>query len=116
MSADGFDSEALLDRVDGDRELLEELLEDFLEDRAEHMARVHEGVESGDMKVLYDGAHGMRGCVANFCASTAFELATRLQELASAGGGAEAEGLARQLEASVEKLEAGLRAFISGGR
>jgi len=107
-----FDREALLDRIDEDVELLGELFQDYLEDKEDHLEKVRQAVESSDMKLLYDGAHALRGCVANFCANTAFKIATELQDLASANGVAQAGAVAAKLENEIEQLTKELRAFV----
>ncbi len=113
--ADGgrFDAEGLLDRLDDDLELLGELFEDYLEDKEEHLGKVRKAIESADMTLLYDGAHALRGCVANFCANRAFEVATQLQDLASAGSSEQAKTLAGTLEKEIEQLTEDLRTFIA---
>jgi len=112
--ADGgrFDREDLLDRLDDDLELLGELFEDYLEDKEEHLGKVRTAISSGDMKQLYDGAHALRGCVANFCSNAAFQVATKLQDLANAGQTDQAPAVAAQLEKEIDMLTNELRAFI----
>jgi len=108
-----FDREALLDRLDEDLELLGELFEDYLEDKDEHLAKVRSAVASNDMKLLYDGAHALRGCVANFCANSAFKVATELQNQAGANQTSAVVATAQKLESEIDLLTQELRAFVA---
>ena len=107
-----FDRDALLERIDGDAELLGELFEDFLADTEQHLETARAGVADKDTKVLYEGAHALRGCVANFCANPAFELASELQNLATAGNHAAAPATLAKLEAEVKRVGEALRALV----
>ena len=114
MAANGkFDRAALMDRVDQDVELLGELFEDYLEDKDEHLEKLRAGVSASDAKTVYEGAHALRGCVANFCATSAFEVATQLQNLATAGDMGAVPSTASRLEKELDALTEALRAFVS---
>ena len=108
-----FDREALLERIDGDVELLAELFEDYLADTEEHLETARSGVADKDAKVLYEGAHALRGCVANFCATPAFEIASELQNLAGAKNLGPAPAMLTKLEAEVKRLTEALRALVA---
>jgi HPt (histidine-containing phosphotransfer) domain-containing protein len=108
-----FDREGLLERIDGDAELLGELFEDYLADTEEHIETARSGVADKDAKVLYEGAHALRGCVANFCAGPAFEVASELQNLASAGNHGAAPAALAKLEAEIKRLTEALRALVT---
>jgi HPt (histidine-containing phosphotransfer) domain-containing protein len=108
-----FDREALLERIDGDAELLAELFEDFLADTEQHVEAAREGVAEKNAKLLYEGAHALRGCVANFCATPAFEIASELQNLATAGNLGAAPAVLAKLEAEVKRVTEALRAFVA---
>jgi len=117
MAASGrFDREALRERIDDDMELLGELFEDYVEDKAEHLEKVRNAVASNDMKLMYEGAHALRGCVANFCAHGAFELATQLQEQATSGQAPGAIETAKQLEHEIDLLTEELREFVGASK
>jgi two-component system, sensor histidine kinase and response regulator len=107
-----FDREALLERIDGDAELLGELFEDYLADTEEHLETARSGATDKDSKTLYEGAHALRGCVANFCATAAFELASELQNVASANNHAAAPAAFAKLETELKRLTEGLRALV----
>jgi len=111
--AEVFNRKGLLDRVDGDRELLVDLFGDFVADKDEHLEVARTGVKEGNLDAIYDGAHALRGCVANFCAAGAFELATQLQQHASEGRLDAAAKLLPQLESAIDQLTEALRSFVS---
>ena len=62
---------------------------------------------------LYTGAHALRGCVANFCATPAFEVASELQNLATAENLGAAPAALAKLEAEVKRLTEALRALVA---
>jgi two-component system, sensor histidine kinase and response regulator len=107
-----FDREALLERIDGDAELLGDLFGDFLADTDQHLATARIGVSDKDFKTLYEGAHALRGCVANFCANAAFEIASELQNLASSENHAAAATALTKLEAEIKRVTESLRALV----
>jgi len=77
--SDIVDKEALLDRVDNDREFLAETVEMFNEDSPEILARIRDAAGRGDGAALAGAAHAFKGMVANFCAAAAVEAALKLE-------------------------------------
>ena len=76
------DLDAALERLGGDRELLESIVEMVLESCPSLMAKLCAAVLHRDAKSLEFAAHTLRGLIANFGAATACELAlilTRFQ-------------------------------------
>lgn len=115
MTTNLIDRAALLDRVGGDRELLEKLYEAFLQDQARYIAQMHSGLDGGDLEVLYEGVHGLQGCISNFCASSTFELTSRLRQAVAAGQAEQVEALVPQVEESLRALSDGLRELVHEG-
>jgi two-component system, sensor histidine kinase and response regulator len=110
-----FDREMLLERLDGDRELLGELFEDFLQDKDDHLKAGHAAIAASSIKGMYDAVHALRGCVANFCATRAFDVACRLQEHLHGDFGDDIAPLFKELEGEIAKLTSDLRAFVEQG-
>ncbi len=77
--SDIVDKEALLDRVDNDREFLAETVEMFNEDSPEMLAQIRDAAGRGDSDALAGAAHAFKGMVANFCAAEAVEAALKLE-------------------------------------
>jgi HPt (histidine-containing phosphotransfer) domain-containing protein len=113
--AERFDREMLLERLDGDRELLGELFEDFLQDKDDHLTAAHAAIEGSSIKGMYDAVHALRGCVANFCATRAFDVACRLQERLRGDFSDDIAPLFKELEAEIASLTTDLRAFVKQG-
>ena len=74
-----------LERVGGDRELLEEVAQLFLDDYPNSVTEIKEALAAGDPKGVERGAHSLKGAVANFGADSVVETAFAL-ELAGRNG------------------------------
>jgi HPt (histidine-containing phosphotransfer) domain-containing protein len=111
---DIFDQEALLDRVDNDREFLAETVEMLEEDGPDLLGQIRSAIDAGDSESLSVAAHTYKGMVANFCADSTAEAALRLEMMGKHGdlaGASEAfavlEDLARQLATALQELVQG---------
>lgn len=80
-----IDREALLDRLGGDQEFLQEIASLFLEDCPKLLADIRTAVSSEDARGLEHAAHALKGSVANFGAEAARQAAFRLEALGRAG-------------------------------
>jgi CheY-like chemotaxis protein/HPt (histidine-containing phosphotransfer) domain-containing protein len=80
-----FDQLALLARLDGDEELLQELVVLFLDDIPQRLGQLREAMICHNLPALAQAAHTLKGAVGNMCASRVFEAAQRLEDLAYAG-------------------------------
>lgn len=76
-----IDRDEVLDRVDGDMELLAEMVEIFLEDCPGLLTGIQKAIESQDVEALEYSAHTLKGAVGNFAAVGAFEAAFKLEEM-----------------------------------
>lgn len=74
-----LDREALLERVQGDKELAKELLEMFLEDVPGRLKIIHQAKETGDMKRITLEAHTIKGSSGNIGANDMSEAAFQLE-------------------------------------
>ena len=99
-----LDKEALLARVDGDTELLQELLALFLADCPRKLAEIRQAVANHDAKTIERAAHALKGSVSNFCAQPAFEAALKLELLGREGNLTQAEEAYEALEKEVARL------------
>src|SRR5207244_4187564 len=75
----------LLDRVAGDRELLQELVALFRADCPRMLGDVRAALASQDAAQLQRAAHALKGAVGNFGASAAWDTALHLEELGRGG-------------------------------
>jgi HPt (histidine-containing phosphotransfer) domain-containing protein len=79
--SDAFDENALMDRVDGDVEFLEETIAMLDEDSPALLNEIHAAVRSRDTANLAKAAHALKGMLANFCAEPAETAARDLETM-----------------------------------
>ena len=108
------DRDALLERVDGDLDLLKRMVEPFVSDCARVVGTIRVAVGRQDCRTLERSAHFLKGSVGNFCAPALFDLALRLERLAKAGDLTEAPPLLDPLEDGVDQLKRELTALVQG--
>jgi PAS domain S-box-containing protein len=106
-----FDRDAALDRVDGDRELLQEIIELFFDEMPGLLAAVQETITRCDAKALERAAHTLKGAVGNFGAKGAFDAALRLEVMGRGGDLTHVAGAYAELEREVARLEGALAAL-----
>lgn len=106
-----MDKATVLDRVEGDVELLKELVDLFRDDSARLLRELHAALDQGDARALERSAHALKGSVGNFCASSAWEAALNLETLARSGVIVGAEEALHALDREVEALNADLASF-----
>ena len=105
VSPDIIDVSEVLERVDGDKELLGELVELFLEESPSMLADVKEAVAQQDTKALEYSAHTLKGSVGNFGAKNAYEAAFVLEQAGRAGSLSGTEAALVALEKALQELE-----------
>ena len=103
-----LDQAALLDYVDGNRELLHKIVTRFLEKCPEMLTGIRDAVARQDSKALEFTAHTLKGAVGNFFAQEAWNAAYRLETLGSEGNLAQASEAVATLEAELERLRPAL--------
>ena len=79
---DLVDRVSLLDRVEGDQELLAEIIEIFLADAPQLLGAMQNALQQGDMILLERSAHSMKGAAGNMSASTVVNAAFQLEQSA----------------------------------
>lgn len=104
-----LDKASLLERLDGDQELLAELIELFLADCPNLLEEIRSAVASGDAPLLMRAAHTLKGSVSNFCAPRATEASQRLETLGRDGNIADAPAALASLENLIEHLRSELQ-------
>jgi PAS domain S-box-containing protein len=106
-----FDRAALLTRLEGDAELLDELIGLFLEDCPQRLTSVHDALARGDMEDLAQVAHTLKGAAGNLCAPLVQDAAKHLEAAARQGDVQAASDVFIRLEQEVTRLEAELTAL-----
>lgn len=80
-----FDREALLERLGGDSELVDEILQIFRESADELIAAVESAVSDGDLHRVERAAHSLKGALLNIAAEPVAERALRLEQAGRCG-------------------------------
>ena len=79
--SDAFDENALMDRVDGDVEFLQETITMLEEDSPALLDEIHAAARSRNAANLVKAAHALKGMLANFCAEAAETAALELETM-----------------------------------
>jgi two-component system, sensor histidine kinase and response regulator len=111
---DVIDVRALMDRLEGDRELLKELAGLYLEDEQGLVDQIAAAVQSGQADQMKRAAHTLKGSVGNFCAPAAHAAAAALENAGRDGQLAEVPALFARLVAELERFRTTLRALVDG--
>jgi HPt (histidine-containing phosphotransfer) domain-containing protein len=108
------DKASLLERLDGDHELLVELIELFVTDCPQWLEEIRGAVTTGDAARLTRAAHTLKGSVSNFCAPRAAETLQCLESLGRDANIVEAPPALARLESILERLCAELHQLAPG--
>jgi two-component system, sensor histidine kinase and response regulator len=106
---DVIDLAALMDRLEGDRELLAELIGLYFDDEQGLIDQIAAAISAGDANALARNAHTLKGSVGNFCAASAHAAAAALEAAGRDGRIAEAPGLFGRLTAELDRVREALR-------
>src|SRR5215831_15639595 len=101
-----------LERVEGDRELLEELAQMFAEESERNIAEIHAAFNAGDVKVLERLAHTVKGSASNIGAMSVAQAALALEEKARAEDLSSGAVLIAAVEAELGRLRPELDALV----
>ena len=108
------DQTALLERVEGDHELLFEMIHLFLEDVPQLLEGMREALKRKDMAVLERSAHSMKGAVGNFSADTTMAAAAQLEKDAKRGDVESSKASLAVLEGALNRLLPALAELCQG--
>jgi two-component system sensor histidine kinase/response regulator len=113
---DNLDMAAALERVEGDRELFQELAGLFADESPDNLARIRQGMKTGDAHAIEMLAHKIKGAALTLGAPRVSEAASDLENQARTGevGNADplVENLTRQLDLLLPTLESFCRQVI----
>jgi PAS domain S-box-containing protein len=99
-----LDSAAALDRVEGDRELLENLMGMFADECSQNIAEIRKSLEARDMKLLERLAHTLKGASASLAAGRVADAAFALEKQARTGEVGDSEQLLETLLFEIDCL------------
>jgi HPt (histidine-containing phosphotransfer) domain-containing protein len=105
----------LLDRVEGDRELLKEIVDLFRATYPAMLAEVKKTADCRDAPALIRAAHTLKGVVANFGVKGAYTAALRLETLARAQDLGQVDEAYAVLAAAVDRLASALTRLLDEG-
>jgi HPt (histidine-containing phosphotransfer) domain-containing protein len=75
-----IDRVSLLERVEGDQELLTEMIQIFMEEVPALMQAMRESLQDGEMTLLERSAHSLKGAVSNLSSKSAAKAALKLEQ------------------------------------
>ena len=109
-----IDRASLLERVEGDQELLTEMIHLFQEDGPKLLAAMRDALQSGDMVVLERSAHSLKGAAGNLSAKAAGAAAQQLEKDAKNKDMKSAKESFSMVERAVEGLLPALAELCQG--
>jgi CheY-like chemotaxis protein len=110
-----WDSSAALARVDGDLPFLKEMIKLFASNDPKSIAELEAAIDTGDAPSVMEAAHAIKGNVATFCATAAFDQAFVLE---TKGKNGDLHGVAQdfqELKSRLLTLEHSLAEFVDNG-
>ena len=107
-----INKDELMERIDGDMELLSQMIELFLEDNPKNMAKIQEAILNNNTRDLERAAHTIKGSISNFSTGKAFETVFKLEKMGRDGEITNAEEIFSVLRNELQKLEAALNVFV----
>jgi two-component system, sensor histidine kinase and response regulator len=108
-----FDRQALLDRVDGDEQLMDEVIRIFLEDCAQQLTAIRDAVDQKSPDAIRTAAHALKGAAGNLSANGLFEAADLLERIGAESRMDVAAAAWRRLSAEAATVIDALRREIS---
>jgi len=100
-----LNSEMLLERVDGDRELAKELVKVFFQEAPNLLRAIREGLQGADAGSVGKAAHRLKGTLSTLGADAAVEPARRLEVLSWERNLELAKEALHELETELVRLE-----------
>jgi HPt (histidine-containing phosphotransfer) domain-containing protein len=108
-----IDLAAVLDRIDGDQELLRELAALYLEDERRLRGQIEHAAHAGDAAAIARAAHTLKGAVSNFCAPGAQAAALALENSGRQGRVEDARALLARLDVELGRVREALSALVN---
>ena len=108
-----IDTEALLEELDDDKDMLQTMLQMFEKDAATRLPKLREAVNSGDAETVAAEAHALKGGVGNFFADSAFAAADALETAGRSGELTNAASLLTQLENQLEEVKRAIAGILA---
>jgi two-component system, sensor histidine kinase and response regulator len=113
-SHEQIDRVSLLERVEGDQELLTEMIHLFQEDAPKLLTAMRGALQRGDMAALEQSAHSLKGAASNLSAKTTAAAALQLEKDAKNKEAESAKGSLMEVERTVKQLLPALAELCQG--
>ena len=113
-TSEQIDRVSLLERVEGDQELLAEMVQLFLDDIPNLLNAMRDALQRGDMVVLERSAHSMKGAASNLSAKQAADAALKLEKDAKSNHIESAKESLAGVEQAMKILVPALSALCQG--
>lgn len=114
LKSEGFDPDALWDRVDQDVELLRDLIAVFEEEFPSMLKNLEAAIENGDASGVERAGHKIKGSVLQFSGRGAAAAAFELEQLGRSGTVAGARAPLEKLKQETDILVKSLHAMTDG--
>ena len=102
----------LLDRVDGDLELLRELVDLFVMDCPRALQEIRAAITERDSHALNRAAHAFKGAIGNFGPSQAYDAVQELETRGESHDFMNVDEVYSVLEAATQQMQATLISFL----
>ena len=99
-----IDRVSLLERVEGDQELLTEMIHLFQEDAPKLLTAMRDALQGSDLAVLERSAHSLKGAASNLSAKATAAAALQLENNAKSKDSESAKKSLAAVELAVERL------------
>ncbi len=109
-----IDDADLMQRVDGDRELLAELVRAFLDTAPQQLRAIDAAIERGEGAAVCRAAHTLKGSVGTFAAGAALQAVARVETLGEVGDLPAARAARVDLGQEIERLAHALTPYLAG--
>jgi two-component system, sensor histidine kinase and response regulator len=109
-----IDRVSLLERVEGDQELLTEMIHLFQDDAPKLLTAMRDALQRGDMTVLERSAHSLKGAASNLSAKATAAAALELEKDAKNRDAEAAKKSLAEVERAVERLLPALAELCQG--
>ena len=110
--SNAFDENALMDRVDGDLEFLEETTAMLEEDSPALLEQLRTAAAARDAENLIKAAHALKGMLANFCAEPAESAARKLETMGRQERLTDVDAATDQVQQETQRLLEALHEFL----
>jgi two-component system, sensor histidine kinase and response regulator len=113
-SSEDFDRASLLERLEGDRELLLEMVDLFRQDAPQLLSALRDALGNGDMVLLERSAHSLKGAASNLSAKRIATAALQLEKDAKSKDATAAEASLAEAERALKNLLPALAELCEG--